>query len=73
LTGCVAEQRPGETVANVLSLYELQPPRTVMRIEWEHSDGTTGAHDAIDVATQAVSEWRTFITRHGLIAGSATQ
>jgi hypothetical protein len=68
LTGCVAnpEQNAHETVARVHSAYELQPPRTIMRIEWEHEDGTTGTHDALDVAVQAVSEWRTFLVRNKL-------
>jgi hypothetical protein len=67
LTGCVASPRPGETVAHVHSVLEQDPPRTIIRIEWDESDGATGSEEALHVATGAISEWRNFLTRHQLV------
>lgn len=58
--------------ADLRPVVERQPPRTTMRIEWDHSNGTPGCDDAFDVAGRAVNEWRAFLTRHGLNTGAVT-
>jgi hypothetical protein len=66
LAGAVAHpQYVGQTVIRPVS--EQNPPRMVMRIEWDKPDGTTGSEDAFGLAAGAVGEWRTFLTRHSLI------
>jgi hypothetical protein len=66
LVGSIANpQYVGQTTTRTIS--EHNPPRTIMRIEWDNADGTTGCDDAFDIAVGVVGEWRTFITRHGLI------
>jgi hypothetical protein len=65
LAGSIAHpQYVGQTTIRTVS--EHNPPRTILRVEWDNPDGSTGSHDALDIAARAVGEWRTFIARYEL-------
>jgi hypothetical protein len=67
LTDLIAHPRYiGETAVH--SVTEDNPPRTLLRIEWNNPDGTTDSDDALDVAAGAIGEWRRFLSRHNLNA-----
>jgi hypothetical protein len=66
LTDLVAHPRyVGETSIQLVA--EYNPPRMLLRIEQNNTDGTIDSNDAFDIAAGAVGEWRSFLNRYNLI------
>ncbi|MEU8949688.1 hypothetical protein [Streptomyces sp. NPDC048489] len=69
LTGDVANtykhhtRKPGETTAHV-SHVQLEGDTVTFTIRWSKDDGTTGTRDGLELAREAVEDWRNFLAAH---------
>ncbi|MFJ1708543.1 hypothetical protein [Kitasatospora sp. NPDC088346] len=61
-------RRPGQTTAWVArAVTPADGSGSVsFLVEWQKPDGSSGSTDALDMATRAVSDWRSFFAAHGL-------
>jgi hypothetical protein len=53
-------------VGEARSIFDGEKVHREFRVDWTAPDGTTGSLDSLELAEDAVAEWRTFFNDHGL-------